>query len=51
MESGNARRIKADTESVNAIQWAKLLIQARLGELLPAEKGGAACRSRIRIGM
>ena len=35
-----ARRIKADTEAINAIQEGKLLIVARLGELLPRGEPG-----------
>jgi len=31
-----ARRVKLDTEALNAIQYGKLLITAKLGELLPA---------------
>jgi len=45
-----ARRIKADTESVNAIQEAKLLIQARLGCLLvpetPKQRGSRGGRGK-----
>lgn len=35
-----ARRVRADTETINAIQYGKLLIEARLGALLPRGKGG-----------
>jgi len=35
-----ARRIKATTEEVNHIQYGKLLLAAKVGELCPAEVGG-----------
>ena len=35
-----ARRIKATTEDVNHVQYGKLLLAAKVGELCPAEVGG-----------
>jgi hypothetical protein len=35
-----ARRVRADPETINAIQYGKLLIEAKLGALLPRGKGG-----------
>ena len=40
-----ARRIQATTEEVNAVQYGKLLLAAKVGELCPAEKGG---RGKVR---
>jgi len=34
-----ARRVRVDTEVINAIQYGKLLIQAKLGELMPTTGG------------
>jgi len=41
-----AKRIKATTEDVNHIQYGKLLLAAKVGELCPAEKGG---RGKINL--
>lgn len=42
-----ARRVRADTETINALQFAKLLIIAKLAELMPRAKGG---RGKTRAG-
>jgi len=42
-----ARRVRADTETINALQFAKLLIIAKLAELMPRSKGG---RGKTRAG-
>src|SRR5262245_15496051 len=47
-----ARRVNADTEIVNAIQYGKLKIIARLGELMPAptrqESGAKGGRGNVK---
>ena len=49
-----ARRVRADTETINAVQFGKLLIVAKLGELLgsptPAERGAMGGRGKKSDG-
>ena len=44
-----ARRLRADTDVINALAYGKLLIGAKLGELMPGEQGKGGGRGKKKL--